>query len=222
MDKIYIENRDKSYVNRYKLQRRMKEILSAIQIHRPKEGLSLLEIGVADGVLLEFLNKNLNLGKAVGIEPSLECIQLAKYKDVKLIRAIGEKLPFRDNSFDVLVAASVIDHLNDVRMFLNEAHRVLKRDGIMIASLVVPFYDRLARLTGFDKGLHPHVQTFNMSALKKLMRDNNFNILDARKFAMPSFGLLPFESAIERIVQKLHMGFLMFYSLIVVENVPVG
>ncbi|UCB57005.1 MAG: class I SAM-dependent methyltransferase [Candidatus Omnitrophota bacterium] len=218
MDKIYIENRDKSYINRYKLSRRMRQILSAIQNYKPGEGLSLLEIGAADGILLEFLHRNLNLGKAIGIEPSLECIQVGKHKSVKLVQAIGERLPFRKDCFDIIVAASVIDHLTDVNMFLNEAHRVLKSNGILVLTAVVPFYDRLANITGLDKGLHSHVQTFNTPELKNLLEENQFKTLLAERFALPSFGLLPFENAIEHILKKLRLGFIMFYSLIVAEN----
>lgn len=218
MDKIYIENRDKSYTNRYKLLRRMKQIFSAIQSYKPGQGLSLLEIGAADGILLEFLHRNLRLHKAIGIDSSLECIQLAKDKSVNLVQAIGEKIPFRKDCFDIAIAASVIDHLTDVNMFLDEVHRVLKSNGILVLTAIVPFYDRLANITGFDKGLHPHIRTFNTLELKNLLEENRFKTLVAERFALPSFGLLPFESAIEQILRKLHLSFVMFYSLIVVEN----
>lgn len=218
MDKIYIENRDKSFIGRYKLLRRMKQILSTIRSYRHKQELSLLEIGAADGTLLEFLNRNLKLHKAIGIEPSLECIQLAKDKTVTLVQAIGEGLPFKEDCFDIIVAASVIDHLTDVNMFLDEVHKVLKPKGIIIISAVVSFYDRLVRLTRLDEGLHPHIRTFNMHQLKVLLEEKQFKILLAEKFALPSFGLLPFESVIEFLLRRLHLEFLMFYSLVVAEN----
>lgn len=218
MDRIYIKNRDRRYTNRYKLARRMDQIAEAIRVHRPGQRLSVLEIGTADGILLNFLNGRLNLDRAIGIEPSLECLNLARYKDVKLAGAIGEALPFKGGCFDVIVAASVIDHLNDVDKFLAEAHRVLKHKGILVITAVVPFYDKLAKMTGFDKGLHPHIRLFNMRSLRTLLEGGRFRILAAQKFALPSFGLLPFERRIEVLFRKLHLGFVMFYSLIVAQD----
>ncbi|MFC1667386.1 class I SAM-dependent methyltransferase [Candidatus Omnitrophota bacterium] len=218
MDATYIENRNKSHSNTYKLFRRMERITLAIQSCKPGKNLSLLDIGAADGVLLEFLNKRLNLDKAVGVEPSLECVRLVKSGNLKLIQAIGEKLPFKGESFDIVVAASVIDHLSDVNMFLDELRRTLKPKGVLVLTAIVPFYDKLANITGFDKGLHPHVRTFNMRALKKILIENKFNILLSEKFALPSFGLLPFEEAIENFFRNVGLDFFMFYSLVVAEN----
>jgi ubiquinone/menaquinone biosynthesis C-methylase UbiE len=219
MDKLYIENREKRYTNRYKLLRRQTKILSIIQSLKTQAEPEVLEIGAADGILLDFLNKNLKLRRAVGIEPSLECIHLGKDRNVELIQAVGEHLPFIEDSFNIIVAASVIDHLTDVNLFLKEAHRVLKPKGILIATAIVPFYDRLAQISKFDPGLHPHLHTFNIGQIKELLRKSKFNILTAEKFALPSFGILPFENIIEPILNKLHLGFLMFYSLVAAEKV---
>lgn len=45
------------------------------------------------------------------------------------IRCFGEKLPFKDNSFDHVIALDVIEHIKDDALFLNEILRVLKKRG---------------------------------------------------------------------------------------------
>lgn len=45
----------------------------------------------------------------------------------------GHKLPFEDNSFDAVIAQAVIKHLRDPNKFVEEVHRVLKKEGIVYA-----------------------------------------------------------------------------------------
>lgn len=218
MDEIYIKNRNASYINMYKLKRRMRRILDAVKCHKSVVRPSILDIGAADGMLLSYLKDALHADKAIGIEPSIECIRLSKSNDIELIQGAGESIPFEENMFDVIVAASVIDHLKDVKAFLKEAHRVLKPKGIVVVTAIVPFYDRMARISGLDKGLHPHVCTFRTKELKRIFEENNFNVPAAERFALPSFGILPFEDKIESLLRKLHLDFLMFYSLVVAQK----
>ena len=43
--------------------------------------------------------------------------------------AVGEQLPFRDGTFDLVVLDQVIEHVTDQRKVLGEALRVVKPDG---------------------------------------------------------------------------------------------
>jgi SAM-dependent methyltransferase len=43
----------------------------------------------------------------------------------------GERLPFSDRSFDVVVSNHVIEHVRDANMHLSEIWRVLKDDGLV-------------------------------------------------------------------------------------------
>ncbi|MBI4475856.1 MAG: class I SAM-dependent methyltransferase, partial [Acidobacteria bacterium] len=44
-------------------------------------------------------------------------------------RADGQRLPFRDRSFDLVLSHAVIEHVPDAALYLRECARVLKRDG---------------------------------------------------------------------------------------------
>ena len=51
---------------------------------------------------------------------------------VAYIRARGEELPFKDNTFDSVVCDNVLDHTENPDLLLQEAHRVIKLGGHLI------------------------------------------------------------------------------------------
>lgn len=62
----------------------------------------------------------------VGVEP-LPTVD----PDPSIVRALGERLPFRTATFDRVLMLSSLDHMLDPLMALREARRVLRSDGIV-------------------------------------------------------------------------------------------
>lgn len=56
----------------------------------------------------------------------------AVVEDTCIRKITDDSIPFADNSFDVLYAGEVIEHLVDTDSFMREASRVLKKDGLLI------------------------------------------------------------------------------------------
>ena len=110
------------------------------------EGIGVLDIGCGAGVdtILAAMMTGPS-GKAVGVDIVPEMLQRAeenlKMTDLKNVifkKASGEKLPFEDNSFDVVISNSVINLIPDKLGTLKEAMRVLKPDGrLMIADQIM-------------------------------------------------------------------------------------
>ena len=48
------------------------------------------------------------------------------------------KLPFDDSSVDEIHCAHLVEHLNELVHFMNECHRVLKKDGVL--TILAPYY----------------------------------------------------------------------------------
>ncbi len=102
-------------------------------------------------------------------------------------------LPYADDTFDIVVASHVLEHVDYPETGIRELHRVLKPGGMAIVG--VPIYDpvlRLLRLAigplmdgyfrlrkGHDVGHHT---IFTLGSLKRLMKD--FEIEDVRGFRM--------------------------------------
>ncbi len=93
---------------------------------------NILSIGCGCGRDLRLIGRN-ELG--VDIFPSN--IILADSQGVLAILADARELPFRDNSFDALLAVQSLEYIpiSDTSNLLNELHRVLKPGGIILLTL---------------------------------------------------------------------------------------
>ena len=54
------------------------------------------------------------------------------------VQGDGQRLPFRDRSFDVVFSHSVIEHVSSAESYLRECHRVLRTGGVLYLS-TAPF-----------------------------------------------------------------------------------
>lgn len=75
-------------------------------------------------------------------------------------------IPYADNSFDVVVAFDVMEHVQDDQKMADEIKRVLKAGGSFV--LTVPAFNWL--FSGHDKVLH-HFRRYNKKMLHAVMKD---------------------------------------------------
>ena len=101
---------------------------------------SILDLGSGCGTFVKVC-KDHNL-EVAGVEPDREVIEVAKLKGVggDIVKGVGEYLPFREESFDVITSMSVLEHVQSPQKVLCESIRVLKRKGFFWLS--VPDYSR--------------------------------------------------------------------------------
>jgi SAM-dependent methyltransferase len=92
------------------------------KIQNPK----FLDVGCGTGANLEMLEK---FGAAEGVDVSDDALAFCRAKGLKAHKGLAEKLPFEDESFDVVTALDVVEHLDDDVAGLTEMNRVLKKDG---------------------------------------------------------------------------------------------
>ena len=52
------------------------------------------------------------------------------YKDKNFIKLENKQLPFKDNEFDFVIASHVLEHVEDLKFFINELERVSKKGYI--------------------------------------------------------------------------------------------
>ncbi len=89
-----------------------------------------LEIGTGTGRFAAAL------GIQTGIEPSKNMAGLAKKRGIKVIDGIGESLPFKNNSFDLVLIVTTICFAKDPQQMIKEANRVLRDNGTILIAFV--------------------------------------------------------------------------------------
>ena len=116
------------------------------ELIKPKEGMSILDVGCGWGLLLRELtqlNMNLNL---YGIDISPEMVRIAKKvrnKNIWITHGSADKLSYANNKFDVVICILSFHHHPNSMQSLKEMYRVLKSEGKII--LLDPFNDGIFR-----------------------------------------------------------------------------
>lgn len=101
----------------------------AIRRFLPLEG-NGLEIGVGTGRFA------VACGIKTGVEPAGAMAELARQRGVTVYETQAESLPFSDQTFDFVLMVTVLCFLNEPIAALQEATRVLKRDGKLIIGII--------------------------------------------------------------------------------------
>lgn len=213
LDKTYTLGRKTKRACRYRLKRRTYEVIKAIKKHHSSRINAILDIGAAEGLMLGEIKREFLNTKCLGLEYSQELIDACEDKSIEIIQGNAQNLPFQDNSFDVAVATAIIEHLSQPLKMLTEAHRVLKKDGILITTTPDPFFEKIATIIGhLDK--ESHLETFTLKKLGEYFRNTGFQVLQSKKFMLSPIGCL-FELKIERLLKFLKLDFILLNQIIV-------
>jgi len=103
--------------------------LEAIKKVLPQRGKGL-EVGVGTGRFASAL------GIRYGVDPSKNMLKLAGKRGINVRVGAGEKLPFKNSTFDYIAIIITICFAKDPRGVLAEAKRVLKKNGKLIIGIV--------------------------------------------------------------------------------------
>ena len=90
----------------------------------------VLDLGCGDGLNIALLKK-MGIQNIIGVDISSYLLKLAQKNNlgVKFYLADAKKLPFKDQTFDIVLADSVFHHLLNYPKSITEIKRVLKMGG---------------------------------------------------------------------------------------------
>lgn len=91
-----------------------------------------IEVGLGTGRFSEAL------GIKEGVEPSAGMRAVATGRGIEVVDGLAEQLPYGDLRFDFVLMTFCISYFNDLHVAFRDAHRVLKKNGV----LIVGFLDR--------------------------------------------------------------------------------
>jgi dolichol-phosphate mannosyltransferase len=141
---------------------------------------SVLDIGCGSSRII------LDLKNAVGMDILQRKLRWLKPKHERLVRGSTFTLPFKENSFDVVINSEVIEHVPADPKILEEMWRVLRPGGTLV--LGTPDYDRwswVALEWIYGKVLpgayaHEHITHYTRKGLDETLRANGFEVMDCQ------------------------------------------
>jgi len=95
-------------------------------------GLQILDVGGGDGLIGEHLWKMQNNIATIDL-PTVSA-QSHQREFLSAVTGDAEELPFKPNSFDVVLASEIVEHLWNPDSFLDDAYKILKTGGHLIIS----------------------------------------------------------------------------------------
>lgn len=143
---------------------------------------SILDVGCGEGITLSKFEKE-GIGKKLfGIDYSDDALKIGKkiYPHLNLKKGNIYNIKEKDNSFDLVMATEVLEHLDDPEGALKELIRVSKK-YVMLSVPNEPFFIGANLLRGkYLKGFgnHPeHINHWTFLSFRKFLKRNGLKIV---------------------------------------------
>ncbi len=169
--------------------------LIALSLIKQIKNKKALDVGCREGTQSKFLEKK---GYKV------TSIDIKKKYEKGIIVDVNKKLPFKNNSFDLIWCSEVIEHLNDPAKTIGEFRRILKPGGEMIIT---------------TPNSHSLVFLFGLLAKKLQRKDHKhfFSIKDIKRLFPKAkiYGYFPYcilKFKIKRFIGQLSPTFVIYDS----------
>jgi len=137
----------------------------------------LLDVGCGDGVHLAEERQ-----RCIGIDITIYDLRAAKerFPEHDFVLGDAHALPFKHQSFDEVICAHLIEHVDDPKRVVNEMWRVLKKEGKL--RLEAPNgYGLLEYVNRFFGKIHwssyVHLYRFSVEDLIHLLQAGNFEVI---------------------------------------------
>ena len=143
----------------------VEDICRRVTDRRPR----ILDVGCGTGANLLLLSK---YGDAEGVDVSDDALAFCRERGLEQVtKGAGEELPHADNTFDLVTAFDVVEHMDDDLAGLREMYRVLRPGGH--ALLFVPTF---MFLWGLQDDVSNHRRRYRLAELRRVLEQAGFEI----------------------------------------------
>ena len=144
----------------------------------PDQEWTIGDIGAGFGIFIEELRHFWPGGHFVAIEPSKGQANICRDKGIQVECCLLEEVKGYDNSFDLLVAFELFDHLHSPKDFPGKVHNLLKQGGLFLMTTLNGQGFDILMLWDRSKSFLPplHLNYFNPRSIEILVRNYGFNI----------------------------------------------
>lgn len=213
LTKDYAAARQTKRSHIYRLKRRTYEVLKGIETFHSEPPQSILDIGTAEGLMLSNLKNAFPGANCVGVEYAMDLLTCRNSKTIHLLRADALALPVKDDTFDVVVATAIIEHVSEPVQLVREAFRVLRKNGIFIVTTPHPFWEGIATRIGHLKE-DEHHETLTLSKLSALFRSSGLTVVNAEQFMISPVGMF-LELNLEKVIKLCRLNFLLLNQIVI-------
>lgn len=109
-----------------------------------------------------------------GIDPHRPSVETGRLMGLEIEIAAGENLPFKENSFDLLLSLGSFEHSYDLEKTMREANRVIVEDGHM----VIRWRTNVIFGSPIEYYNHNHYRFFSPNSWKICLERYGFSIID--------------------------------------------
>jgi ubiquinone/menaquinone biosynthesis C-methylase UbiE len=155
----------------------------------PGQDLNILDIGSGGGWIKNKLSdKNITL-----VDLSYKNLSIIKNNDQNrpgfYLVADAHGLPFKDESFDIIIISEVLEHLNNPGLAISNAFRVLKKGGKIIITTpyneIIRYY--LCIHCNQKTPANAHLHSFNEEILSDILKKANISSFEFYKMGNRHF-----------------------------------
>ena len=148
------------------------KVVKALDLHG--KGLS---IGVGTGILDFYAPID------VGVDPSVNMLKHAKARGIKPVRAVGEFLPFRDESFDFVIMIATLCFLVSPKETIREAWRIMHSRG-ELAVCIIPressWGKEYVKKGEAGHALYKYARFYTLNEVKDMLNETSFTIVSIK------------------------------------------
>jgi len=138
------------------------------------------DIGAGFGLFLEELKKVWPAKRLVAIEPSTEMAAICSGKGLEVIPKAVEDVIEGKQSFDLLTAFELFEHLHEPGRFLKTALELLKPGGYLLLTTLSGHGFDIQTLWERSKSVQPphHLNFFNPGSMELLLRRCGYEVIE--------------------------------------------
>lgn len=146
----------------------------------PGETRKVLDIGSGAGNMAHHLA---HYGQVIGLDPHPKPLAVAASRGLEVCQAVGNALPFADDTFDLAALLDTVEHIEDELGVLRETYRVLKPGGKAIVTVPAFMW-----LWSYNDEINAHKRRYTAAELGQKLSLCGFQV---RRLTYNNFFLFP-------------------------------